>query len=452
MKTIIQNIFKTFALLTVYCVLNTAHAQAPNKFSYQAVIRNASNVIVAGIPVGMRVSILQTTATGTAIYVETHNPTTNANGLASVEIGGGTLVSGNFATIDWANGPYFIKTDTDPAGGTSYSITGTSQLLSVPYALNANTATNAWSKSGNSATATDFIGTTNDQDVVFKRNGVFYGKLNEYNLSIGQNALAVSNGIENNAFGYAALESLTTGFGNSAFGLNSLRALTIGNANSALGINTFRLLTTGDFNTAIGRRSLENLTTGSNNTGIGHQATAPNATGSNQVRIGNTQVTYAGVQVAWTITSDKRWKSNIAKSNLGLDFIKQLQPVSYTRRDVQVSDKGTKILETTSNPTVEYGFIAQELEATLNQFGAKNNGIISKDDAGMIGVRYNDLLAPMVKAIQELDTKNQALDLKNQALKQELDTKNQALELQVKSLTEKLNLVLNQVEVLKNKK
>ncbi|MFN5386177.1 MAG: hypothetical protein ACK5CO_05065 [Bacteroidota bacterium] len=115
-------------------------AQAPNKMSYQAVIRDASNTLVVNQTIGMRISILQGTSNGTAVYVETQNPTTNANGLASLEIGGGTLVSGDFANINWANGPYFIKTETDPAGGSNYSITGTSQLLSVPYAMYAQTS------------------------------------------------------------------------------------------------------------------------------------------------------------------------------------------------------------------------------------------------------------------------------------------------------------------------
>jgi hypothetical protein len=123
-------------------ILMTANvfAQAPNIMSYQAVIRNTSNALVTSSAVGMRISILQTSPSGTAVYVETQTPTTNANGLASIEIGGGTVVSGNFSTIDWANGPYFIKTETDPTGGTNYTITGTSQLLSVPYALHAKTA------------------------------------------------------------------------------------------------------------------------------------------------------------------------------------------------------------------------------------------------------------------------------------------------------------------------
>ncbi|MCZ2444214.1 MAG: DUF1566 domain-containing protein [Flavobacteriales bacterium] len=108
--------------------------------SYQAVIRNSSNALVTNQQVGMQISILQGSISGTAVYEETQTPTTNANGLVSVEIGAGTVVSGDFSTIDWANGPYFIKTETDINGGTNYTITGISQLLSVPYALHAKTA------------------------------------------------------------------------------------------------------------------------------------------------------------------------------------------------------------------------------------------------------------------------------------------------------------------------
>ncbi len=115
-------------------------AQAPEKMSYQAVVRNSSDALVSNQQVGMQISILQGSPTGTAVYVETQTPTTNANGLVSVEFGNGTVVSGTFASIDWANGSYFIKTETDPTGGTNYTITGTSQMMSVPYALHAKTA------------------------------------------------------------------------------------------------------------------------------------------------------------------------------------------------------------------------------------------------------------------------------------------------------------------------
>jgi hypothetical protein len=132
---------KIYSITACLFLVTWVFAQAPNKMSYQAVVRNSSNALISNQAVGMRISILQGTANGTAIYVETHSPTTNANGLASIEIGSGTVVSGNFSTIAWANGPYFVKTETDPNGATSYSITGTSQLLSVPYALSASALT-----------------------------------------------------------------------------------------------------------------------------------------------------------------------------------------------------------------------------------------------------------------------------------------------------------------------
>jgi uncharacterized protein (TIGR02145 family) len=115
-------------------------AQAPQKMSYQAVIRNASNTLLVNQSVGIRISIIQGTIFGASVYVETHTTTTNANGLISIEIGSGDILNGNFNTINWANGPYFVKTETDPTGGSNYTIVGTNQLLSVPYALHAKTA------------------------------------------------------------------------------------------------------------------------------------------------------------------------------------------------------------------------------------------------------------------------------------------------------------------------
>lgn len=134
-----KNIKKLIVATSLF-IGSLAFAQAPEKMSYQAVVRNTTNNLVTNQPVGMQISILQGSATGTAVYVETQTPTSNANGLVSLEIGGGTVVSGNMATINWANGPYFIKTETDPTGGSSYTITGTSQLLSAPYALYAKTS------------------------------------------------------------------------------------------------------------------------------------------------------------------------------------------------------------------------------------------------------------------------------------------------------------------------
>ena len=137
-------------LLFVFITLGL-HAQSPQKLSYQSVVRNAAGKLVQGANVGMRLSILQGSATGTAVYTETHNATTNINGLATVEIGGGST-SDVFANINWANGPYFLKTEVDPAGGTNYSISGVSQLLSVPYALYSAKAGNGFSGNYNDLT------------------------------------------------------------------------------------------------------------------------------------------------------------------------------------------------------------------------------------------------------------------------------------------------------------
>jgi uncharacterized protein (TIGR02145 family) len=124
-------LFSLFFLLTFTAVM----AQAPQRISYQSIIRDANKVVVASSPVGIKISLLKGTATGPAVYVETHASTTNANGLVSLEIGTGTAVSGTFAGIDWSNGPYLIQTETDPTGGTNYSIPGIAALNSVPYAL-----------------------------------------------------------------------------------------------------------------------------------------------------------------------------------------------------------------------------------------------------------------------------------------------------------------------------
>lgn len=134
---------KIFSLCIMHIICLGLVAQAPQLMSYQAVIRDNSNTLLSSQTVGMQISILQGNATGTAVYVETHSPTTNTNGLISIQIGAGSAVSGTIGGIDWTNGPYYLKTETDPAGGTNYTISGASQMISTPYALYANNAQTA---------------------------------------------------------------------------------------------------------------------------------------------------------------------------------------------------------------------------------------------------------------------------------------------------------------------
>lgn len=132
--------FLTFCA-TVFA-LTTLFAQAPEAFNYQAVAREASGDAIANTAVGVQFQLHQTTAGGTVVYSESHNPTTNEHGLFSVQVGNGTPGSGTFSAIDWKNGPYFLEVGLDPAGGSNYTSMGTQQLFSVPYALHSANATN----------------------------------------------------------------------------------------------------------------------------------------------------------------------------------------------------------------------------------------------------------------------------------------------------------------------
>jgi uncharacterized protein (TIGR02145 family) len=130
-------------------MLQVTMAQVPQKMSYQALIRDNTNNLVINQPIGILISILQGNVTGNMAYAETHNPTTDANGIINIEIGGGLIVSGNFGSINWGNGPYFLKTEIDINGGSNYTIAGTKELISVPYALFAGNGIGGVSSTGN---------------------------------------------------------------------------------------------------------------------------------------------------------------------------------------------------------------------------------------------------------------------------------------------------------------
>ncbi len=168
---------KLFTLVVLSIFSIAIWAQSPNKLSYQAVVRDSDDNLVTDQAVGMQISILQGSASGTAVYTETHTPTANTNGLVSIEIGGGTTAN-DFSTIDWSTGVYFIKTEIDPDGGTSYSIETTSQLLSVPYAKYADKAGNVFS--GSYSDLTDVPeDITVEGTAQFGSNGIVFSELRE---------------------------------------------------------------------------------------------------------------------------------------------------------------------------------------------------------------------------------------------------------------------------------
>jgi hypothetical protein len=133
------------ALLLFFCILPSAFllkAQAPQGIPYQAIARNASGVAIANTAVKVRFSIRDSIATGAIKYQETHNPTTSALGLFSVNVGMGTVVNGTFSGINWGKNAKFLQVELNTTGGTTYTDLGTTQMMSVPYALYAGASQN----------------------------------------------------------------------------------------------------------------------------------------------------------------------------------------------------------------------------------------------------------------------------------------------------------------------
>ncbi len=167
-----KKILLTFFAAAAFAV--TSFGQAPQGFKYQAVVRDASNLILTNQAVGVQLTIQQGSVGGTAVYTETFAATTNDFGLINLEIGSGTTTD-DFSLIDWGNGPYFMETAIDNTGGTSYSVLGTSQLMSVPYSLYAKSA-------GNTPTLTSEL--TNDSGYITSPDDADADPSNEYNTSV----------------------------------------------------------------------------------------------------------------------------------------------------------------------------------------------------------------------------------------------------------------------------
>ena len=218
--------------------------------------------------------------------------------------------------------------------------------------------------------------------------------IGNYNIANGSNALYSNiSGSSNIASGYQALYSNTTGFDNIASGVLALTSNTTGGYNIASGSYALYLNTTGTFNTAIGFSAGENLTTGSNNTLLGNYAAASSQTVSNEITLGNSSIASLRAQVtSITALSDRRDKTNIIPIGEGLEFLKKLNPVSFTWNTRDKAKVGIK----------SAGFIAQELLALQKQSNIGDNlDLVSENNPEKLEARYGNLLPIIVKAIQE---------------------------------------------------
>ena len=309
--------FSPFILLFLFS--GSLLSQVPQSLKYQAVARDASGNFMAEEEVNFQISILQGNTSGESIYIEQHSETTNQFGLVNLTIGNGSVLKGDFTTIDWGNDTYFLKVELNGIH------MGTSQMLSVPYALHAGSSDTAihyqeadpvfsasgWSITGNAGTDTSvhFIGTTDDQPLVFRVNDTERMRLNttgnlafsgtgsslfigegagmhddlsdNWNIFIGDSTGHMNTkGHHNTACGHSALYSNTTGGYNTGFGYKALYSYESGYCNTAVGAEVLSVNTSGSYNTGLGTFALKNNTTGTNNTATGLYCLTFNSTGS----------------------------------------------------------------------------------------------------------------------------------------------------------------------------
>ncbi|MCF6130617.1 tail fiber domain-containing protein [Flavobacterium sp. AS60] len=377
-----------------------------------------------GAAAGMNASAANNTAVGYAAL------TANLVGASNTALGASALAA-NTATGNTAVGSSALAANTSATGNTAVG----SSALAANSTGARNTALGTSALAANNTPAD--------------------------NTAIGYNALAINTfnaggGNQNTAVGSGALAALNGGVGNTAVGYNALTAnATLALYNTAVGalalsginnaasrdnvaVGYSALMQTGVItdsvalgsgaltsaantstrNTAVGKSAGSNLTTGTDNVLIGTNTQTSAVSATREIVIGSAAVAgsypitigggaaYSGAYVnapSWSFSSDRRLKSDILDSPLGLAFIKTLRPVSYYRKaDV--------------NKKTEYGFIAQELEVALNNAGSTNNGILGHTSDGMYAVRYNDFLPITIKAVQEQQTEIEALKKANSEL------------------------------------
>ncbi len=449
-----------FIVVSLMITLNLL-AQMPQKMSYQAVVRNAGGNLITNAGVSFRISIIADSTTGTVVYSETHDVVTNENGLATFEIGGGNVLNGSFDLINWADGVFFLKVEVDPAGGTDYNLSATSQLLAVPYAFHAQTAdsvdfsglTNAPDFAGWDTLESDDVKKLDDlEDVIYNDdNSLFLGEMaganmdtsyshahsvavgykalnigGSYSVAVGYGALQNNSSSSNTAVGVNAMGNSTGGYFNVAIGPATLYENVDGAGSIAIGYLSLSKHKTGNDNVAVGCYTLYNDTVGEYNTAIGHYAyysgnyhnsTAIGyqavITADNMIRLGNSNVTSIGGHSAWTNTSDGRFKRNVKENIPGLAFITKLRPVSYTwdldsldsflgvKHDDKYYAQYSKERKE-QEKIVHTGFIAQEVEAAAKEAGFDFDGVYHPaNEKDIYGIAYGLIVVPLVKAVQE---------------------------------------------------
>jgi hypothetical protein len=262
--------------------------------------------------------------------------------------------------------------------------------------------------------------TSGDGNVAIGKDAFISNTTGASNIAIGIDALDGCDAENNNiAIGQDVLGgSVAGGEFNTAVGNYSLDALTSGDYNVAVGYNSGGVVTTGGTNTLIGVEAGYQLTEGSNNTLVGleagrTQSPATITTGSNNIVLGNNSVANAYIKVDWTVTSDKRDKTDVKEFNMGLDFVNALNPVTY-RWDMRSDYPNSTPDGTHKKPKLFSGLIAQDVEILEREYGYKVEDdtavITSVTEDGNYGLNYSKFVPVLINAVKELSTKVKALE------------------------------------------
>ncbi|MFP4025992.1 MAG: tail fiber domain-containing protein [Thiohalospira sp.] len=293
-------------ILAIVCFGTTLFAQVPDAFKYQAVLRNSDGEIISGQEVSLKISILTESSTGDIVYSEEHSAATNDLGIVSLNIGGGTVLSGNFQSIAWGEGDKFLKIEMDESGGSSFSELGTFQLLSVPYALYANSA----AKLGDNAvysTSTDtlFVVKDHEGNIVFAvypdgaeviTNKTAKGSIGGFAVS-GRTStktdgidilrvtpdstrIYINESVTKRSIGGFAVSGRTSTKNETSSWLN------ITKNNYFIGHESGQNLSSGLYNSSLGYQTGYSISEGNSNAFIGYQTGYNNSTGSGNLFLG----------------------------------------------------------------------------------------------------------------------------------------------------------------------